>query len=225
VQISVKNGSASDVTVKLTAQPSKEQATFSSGCTKGDGTASCALASVTDKQAISLKAGIAVASTATSVSSVKLTATATVTTTTATWTPPEASETTAVTTAAASASPSGSQSPTQAPADIATLGVLPLGPVPTLNGAASVLIGAGNAARLFPAITPSSPGSGTSSSAQAQPSGQNTEPVSNASPASDNTPAFTGAVAGLIALGLAIMLTVTRLAVRRRRSRPAGPSG
>ena len=45
---------------------------------------------------------------------------------------------------------------------------------------------------------------------------RNTAPVSEASPASLSTPVFTAQVAGLIALGVAIMLTVTRLSVRRR---------
>jgi hypothetical protein len=219
VQISAKNGSAADVTVKLTGQPSAVAPRFSSGCAKGDGTASCAVASVTDKQAVTLKAGIAVATTAT-YSSVKLTATATVTTT-ATWTPPTAAETTAVKAASASAS---AAAPANGPADGSSLAVLPLGPIPTLNGAASVLIGAGNAARLFPAITPS-PGSGTGSPAGTQPGQRGTTPLSGVSAVSDSSPAFTAQVAGLIVLGLAIMLTVTRLAVRRRRSRPSGPRG
>jgi hypothetical protein len=222
VQISAKNGSASGVTVKLTAQPSSVPATFSSGCAKGDGTASCAIASVTDKQAVSLDAGIAVAATATSVTSVKLTATATVTTA-ATWTPPAAAETTAVTAAPVSA-PVFATPPAKGPADSASLAVLPLGPIPSLNGAASVLIGAGNAARLFPAITPS-PGSGTGPSGQARAGQGDAAPVSVASPVSDATAVYTVQVATLIAVGLAIMLTVTRLAVRRRRSRPSAPRG
>src|SRR6202035_4102916 len=108
VQLSTKNGSASDVSVALTAKPASQKATFSSGCAKDDGTASCRLSSVTTK-ATSLQAQIAVASNATSVSSVKLTATASVATTTK-WTPPAAAETTAVT-AVAAAKKSASASP------------------------------------------------------------------------------------------------------------------
>ena len=43
VQISTKNGSASDVSVALTAQPSSQKPTFSSGCAKDDGTACAAV--------------------------------------------------------------------------------------------------------------------------------------------------------------------------------------
>jgi hypothetical protein len=98
------------------------------------------------------------------------------------------------------------------------MAVLPLGPIPALNGEASMFIGAGNAANLFPAIGPSpgaSPGPGAAATAT-QPDKRNTGPVSEASPVSAATPVFTAQVAGLIALGVAIMLTVTRLSVRRR---------
>lgn len=218
VQVSTKNGSASDVTIALTAQPTSQKPTFSGGCAKDDGTATCHLSSVTTK-AISLNAQIPVGSKATSVSSVKLIATASVATTTK-WTPPAAAETTAVTAAAAkgTASPKGSASPVAAQ----HLAVLPLGPIPALNGEAS-MVGPGNAANLFPTIGPSrgasaSPGPDV---AAAQPSGRDTGPISEASPVSAGTPVFTAQVAGLIALGLAIMLTATRLMVRRR-SKPRG---
>ncbi|HJY99325.1 MAG TPA: hypothetical protein VJ305_01295 [Streptosporangiaceae bacterium] len=78
-----------------------------------------------------------------------------------------------------------------------------------------MFIGAGNAANLFPTIGPAhsaSPGP----TATAQPTKRNTGPVSEASPVSLGTPVFTAQVAGLIALGVAIMLTVARLSVRRR---------
>jgi hypothetical protein len=216
VQVSTQNGSASDVSVALTVQPSSQKPTFTGGCAKGDGTASCRISSVTTKQPASLHAQIAVASNATSVSSVKLTATASVVTT-AKWTPPAAAETTTVTAAAATAAKkSANASP-----DATHVDVLPLGPIPALNGAASMFVGAGNAAGLFPAITPS-PGAspGPSASASVSPSKQNTAPAADASPVSLGTPVFTAQVAGLIALGLAIMLTVTRLSVRKRSSKP-----
>ena len=101
------------------------------------------------------------------------------------------------------------------------MAALPLGPIPALNGQASVFIGAGNAANLFPTISPS-PGAspGPTATAAAQPTKRDTGPVSEASPVSLGTPVFTAQVAGLIALGLAIMLTVTRLSVRRRSKPP-----
>jgi hypothetical protein len=214
VQVSTQNGSASDVSVALTAQPSSQKPAFSSGCAKGDGTASCSIGSVTTKKTVSLDAQIAVASNATSVSSVKLTATASVATT-AKWTPPAAAQTTAVTAAsAASAKSSADASPSATHLD-----VVPLGPVPDLNGEASQLIGAGNAAGLFPTISPSH-GATSGSTATAQPTVGNTAPVSDASPVSDTSPVFTAQVIGLIALGVAIMLTVTRLSVRKRPGKP-----
>jgi hypothetical protein len=213
VQVSTQNATASNVSVALTAQPSSQKPTFTSGCSKGNGTASCTISAVAAAQAASLSAQIAVAANATSVSSVTLTATASVVTTQK-WTPPVAAGTTAVTAAAPAKSAQAKASP------IAThVAVLPLGPVPALNGAASLLIGPGNAASLFPTIGPS-PGasSGPASAAAQQPSQKATAPAADASPVSLGTPVATAQVAGLIALGLAIMLTVTRLSVRRRRS-------
>jgi hypothetical protein len=204
VQVSTKNGTAADVSVALTTQPASQKPTFTSGCAKDDGTASCKLSSVTTK-AISLQAQVPVAAKATTVSSVKLTATASVATTVK-WTAPAAAETTTVTAAAASASPSGAP----------RVAVLPLGPIPALNGEASLFIRAGNAGSLFPTIGPSPGASPSAAVASGTPTPRNTGPVSEASPVSLGTPVFTAQVAGLIALGLAIMLTVTRLSVHRR---------
>ena len=203
------NGSATDVTVALTAQPSGQKPRFVSGCAKGAGTASCTISSVSDKQPVSLNAQIPVAASATSVTSVKLTATASIVTTEK-WTPPSAAETVAVT--AASASPATSPA-SSSPAGVVPEGALPLGPIPDLNGASSQLIGAGNAAGLFPAINPSatpSPSPGTPA-----PGGQR-RPVPDSSAIAFVEPGLTGQVAGLIALAVAVMLTVTRLSLRKR---------
>ena len=210
VQVSTQNATASDVSVALTAQPSSQKPTFTSGCAKGNGTASCTISRVAAQQPASLNAQIAVAANAASVTSVKLTATASVVTTQK-WTPPAAAETTAVTAAAPATSATTSPAATH-------VAVLPLGPIPALNGAASMLIGPGDAAALFPTIGPS-PGAspGPASAAAQQPSRNTTAPAADASPVSLGTPVATAQVAGLIALGLAIMLTVTRLSVRRRR--------
>jgi hypothetical protein len=221
VQVTTENGSASDVSVVLTAQPTSQKPTFSSGCAKDDGTASCSIASVTTKQPVSLHAQIAVASSAKSVASVKLTATASVVTT-AKWTPPAAAETTAIAAAAAKNSAKNSAKGSTQPAPDAThMAVLPLGLIPAVNGGASVFVGAGNASGLFPAITPS-PTASPGPTAAARPSKRNAAPLPDASPVSLGTPVFTAQVAGLIALGLAIMLTVTRLSVRKRSSKPRG---
>jgi len=163
---------------------------------------------VSDKQPADLDAQIPVASSATSVTSVKLTATASIVTSVK-WTPPSASETVAVT-AAASASPAKSSAGGSSPET-----TLPLGPIPELNGVSSSLIGAGNASSLFPAIIPSAT---PNSSPGIQPPGgkRDAQPVSDSSALGLGKPGLTGQVAGLIALALAIMLTVTRLSLRKR---------
>jgi hypothetical protein len=217
VQVSTKDGgSASHVTVALTSQPSSQKPLFTGGCGDSNGSASCPVSAVSDKQAVSLHAQIPVASDATSVSSVKLTATASITTS-AKWTPPAAAVTVAVTAAAASGggSPPSSSAPPAAPGT-----TLPLGPVPNLNSVSSSLIGAGNASDLFPAISPGatpspSPGNGTDR--------RNAAPAPGSSAIAFVQPGLTGQVAGLIALAVAVLLTVTRLSLRRRfRSRKQG---
>ena len=220
VQVWTENiGSASDVSVALAAQPSSLKPTFTSGCAKGDRTATCTVSSVSDKQPTNLNAQIPVASSATSVTSVKLTATASMATS-AKWTPPAATETVAVTAASAAAAKSSAGSP---PETTLPLGPIPdLNSIPNLNSISSSLIGAGNAAGLFPAIIPSAtPGS---SAGIQPPAGKRTvEPVSESSALGFGKPGLTGQVAGLIALAVAIMLTVTRMSLRKRfRSRKQG---
>ena len=221
VQVSTKNnGSASGVTVALTVKPSSQKPSFTSGCAKGQGTATCTVGDVADKNPVTLKAQIPIAAGSTSVTSITLTATASVATTEK-WTPPAAAETVAVTAAsAAPASPGqSSASPGSAAASPGT--TLPLGPIPNLNGVSSSLIGAGNASGLFPAINPAAVPSPTPGvNAQGQP---NAQPATGASPLAFARPGLTGQVAGLIALAVAVLLTVTRLSVRKRfRSRKQG---
>jgi hypothetical protein len=215
VQVSTKNdGSASAVTVALASRPSSQKPVFTGGCGDGNGTATCPAGAVSGKQPVTLHAQIPVADGASSVTSVTLTATARVTTT-AKWTPPSASETVAVTAAAA-----GGSSPGNTPAAPGT--TLPLGPIPNLNSITSSLIGAGNASGLFPAINPGatpspSPGNGTSDARR------NAEPAAGSAAIAFIKPGLTGQVAGLIALAAAVLLTVTRLSLRRRfRSRKQG---
>jgi hypothetical protein len=209
VQVSTENGSAAGVSVALTAQPSSQKPAFTSGCAKGDGTAACTVGSVSDKSAVSLHAQIPVGSDATSV---RLTATASVVTQ-ATWTPPAAGVTVAVTAAPASAASSAaSSSPPAAPGT-----TLPLGPIPDLNNVSSSIIDAGNAAGLFPEISPSATPSPTPE-AHAPSSQPNAQPIADpvSSTLAFGRPGLSGQVAGLIALAVAILLTVTRLSLRRR---------
>ena len=221
IQVSTENGSASDVTVAITSQPTSQKPTFTSGCSKGDGTASCTVTAISDKQAAVLHAQIPVASGATSVKSVTLTATASVVTT-AKWTPPTAAETVAVTSAsAASSAPKAASSA----GDGSQLDVLPLGPIPDLNGIANAIIGAGNASSLFPKISPS-PAASPSPSAGVHPAKARKGTAPRAANASASafalgTPVLTAQVIGLLALAFGIMLTVTRLSLRRR-AKPKG---
>jgi hypothetical protein len=218
VQVSTgNNGSASDVTLALSAQPSGQKATFTGGCAKGAGAATCVVSSVSDKQPAILHAQIPVAASASTVTSVQLTATASIVTS-AKWTPPSAAETVAVTSATAASASSPAASSAGAPPETA----LPLGPIPNLNGVSSSLIGPGNASRLFPAINPAAtpnPAPGI----HALGGKRNAKPVSDSSALAFGQPGLTGQVAGLIALAVAVMLTVTRLSLRKRvRSRKQG---
>jgi hypothetical protein len=91
------------------------------------------------------------------------------------------------------------------------------GPLPDLNGVSSSLIGAGNAAGLFPAISPAAAATTTgpapSPGVHAAGAKQSAESVAYSSTLA---PVLTAQVAGLIALALALMLTVTRLSLRKR---------
>jgi hypothetical protein len=92
------------------------------------------------------------------------------------------------------------------------------GPVPNVN-VSTTFVGAGNAAGLFPEITPAPTPS---------PGPANTNPVagSSVSPAGRALDVFTSAPAtpalGLIALVIAFLLLMTRLSVRRRKKDAAG---
>ncbi len=101
------------------------------------------------------------------------------------------------------------------------MAVLPLGPLPDLNGVSSSLIGAGNVAGLFPAISPSAGAPSPSPAAETQGGGQN----GKAAPVSDSlvaAPVFTAQMAGLIAIAVGILIMVTSVSLRRRlRSRNA----
>jgi hypothetical protein len=202
VRVSTGNGSATGVSVALTAQPSSQKPAFTSGCAKGDGTAACTVGSVSDTSPVSLHAQIPVGSDA---ASVRLTATASVVTQ-ATWTPPSAAVTVAVTAAPASAASSPAATPGT---------TLPLGPIPALNNVSSSYIGAGNATGLFPSISPSATPSPTPE-ARAPSSQPSAQPAAVSSTLGFGRPGLSGQVAGLIALAVAILLTVTRLSLRRR---------
>jgi hypothetical protein len=224
VQVSTKNnGSVSGVTVALTTKPSSQKPAFTSDCAKGAGTATCTVSAVSDKKPVTLHVQVPIAPDSSSVTSVTLTATASVATTEK-WTPPAAAETVAITAASASpsGSPTGSSGAGASPTGVSPGTTLPLGPIPNLNGVSSSLIGAGNASGLFPAINPATAPSPTPG-VNAQGGKRNAQPVTGASPLAFAEPGLTGQVAGLIALAVAVLLTMTRLSLRKRfRSRKQG---
>jgi hypothetical protein len=81
----------------------------------------------------------------------------------------------------------------------------------------SSLIGAGNAVGLFPAIVPSGTAATSSPGTRAQTPAQGTRrQAASVADSSALEPVLTAQVAGLIALALAIVLTVTRLSVTKR---------
>jgi hypothetical protein len=231
VSVWEENGSVSGVKLTLAATPTSQEAKFSIGCGKQDGTAACDLGTVDypASTARQLQAQIAVASSAKSVTSVTLTASAAATDVK---TNPAAAATVSVT-AAPSSSPSGSPhssssskpstssgSTTTTPAGITS--TLPVGTLPSLNGSgSSYLSTGGNASGLFPTINPSSE---PSPSAGTKPS--TTDPA--AEPAADTTtlplgtPVVGAQIAGLGALAIAFVLAVTRLSLRRR-PKPQSP--
>ncbi len=207
VQVSTENGSASDVTVALTSQPTSQKPTITSGCANGNGTASCGIGSVSDTQAVVLHARIPVASNATSVKSVQLTATASVVTTTK-WYPPTAAETMTVTavTPAKKTQPAGG----------GQFDILPLGPLPDLNNSiARTIIEGGTASGLFPKISPS-PAPSPSPVVHPKQREEAAAPTANASAFSLGAPVLAAQVIGLLALAFGIMLAVTRRSVRKR---------
>jgi hypothetical protein len=206
VRVTTRNTSAVDVSVALTAQPTSQKATFTKGCTQGDGTAACTVGSVSVRRPVVLHAQIAVASSATSVKLVKLTATASIATT-QNWKAPTVAETTAVTATSTHSRKPPLLSPLPLPE-------LPLGPIPDLNGVGSTFIKAGNATLLFPTIAPS-PVPSVTPAVHPRPTKPRTRPASDSRALSPGSHFLPARLVGLILLALAIVLTITRLSLRR----------
>jgi hypothetical protein len=101
-----------------------------------------------------------------------------------------------------------------------TAGSLPAIPLPPLTNSSSSVLSPGNAAGLFPAITPSGqPSTALASSPPAQPSSaqRNTNQAQSVSVLPVAAQTLTAQVAGLIALALALVFVFTRLPRLRRR--------
>lgn len=222
VNVWAKGTTVANVTLKLTATPKGQKPVFSFGCPK-EGTAACTFKSV-DSQPRQLQAQVAVARTATSVKSVQLTATGSGTRVSGA----KASVPIAVTapragaSGSASASGAGSASSSSAaigpvPPPSGATSPLPVGGLPFLNGSGATLAPGlspgGNASSLFPTLNPST---GAGSLPTASDGGARTRPVADALPADASV--MGAQYAGLGALALAFVLSVTRLSIRRRQA-------
>lgn len=202
-----QGGDVPDATIRLMAAPASLKPTFSFGCGSHDGSTSCDLGALDAKSAQrQLQAKIAVAASATTVTSVRLTAAARAAGLT---TDPQASATISVTAASPAATNSADPSAPSAPAgpDVAPLTA---GNLPYLPNPSPVLSPGGNAAGLFPALTPSA----DPPAAKQDP--QNTQPVANTSALPQDAPVIGAQLAGLAVLALAFLLAVARLSFRRR---------
>jgi hypothetical protein len=208
-----QGGDVPEATIRLMAAPASLKPTFSFGCGSHDGTASCDLGALDAKSAQrQLQAKIAVAATATTVTSVRLTAAASATGLT---TDPKASATVSVT---AAATPAATNSADTGGTDVSPLTA---GNLPFLPSASPVLSPGGNAAGLFPTLTPSA----DPPAAKQDP--QKTQPVANTSALPQEGPVIGAQLAGLAVLALAFLFAVARLSFRRRpapaQSGPASP--
>jgi hypothetical protein len=203
-----QGGNVPDATIRLMAAPASLKPTFSFGCGSHDGTASCDLGALDAKSAQrQLQAKIAVAATATAVTSVRLTAAAS---TAGLTTDPQASATVSVT----AASPAATSSADPSAPGSTDVSPLTAGNLPYLPAASPVLSPGGNAAGLFPTLTPSA----APSTATQDP--QKTQPVANTSALPQEGPVVGAQLAGLAVLALAFLLAAARLSFRRR-SAPA----
>ena len=214
-----QGGDVPDAIVRLVATPSSVTPKFSFGCGSNDGTSSCDLGAIDAKSAQrQLQARVAVAATASTVKSVKLTAIIS-----AAHLPksPEASATVTVTAAPADTGTSSTPPP------VTTISPLPVGNLPFLPSASPTLSPGGNAAGLFPALSPSDPTSGKPSQQKAS-----ARTMANTSAPPLGAPVVGAQLIGLAVLALAFVLAVTRMSVRRRpalaapagsRTRAAGP--
>jgi hypothetical protein len=172
--------------------------------------------------ATALLAQVAVGSNATSVTSVTLKAVADLAGAQLKQ-PPAAAETVQVSAPGKTTSPSSSSqgSGSSTVGDGGTLGnglggdtsSIGVGPIPDLNNAGSSLIDPGNAAGLFPQISPSdtpSPAPGAGSRA----ADAKAAPTVSLLPL--GMPVVTAQIVGLIALAVALLLAMTRISLRRR---------
>jgi hypothetical protein len=234
VTVSAKNGSVTSVKLALTAGPKGLKPTFKSGCvdsSTGDdenGKPSCTIGTVGSARQFTAQVPVAASATF-----VKSTAQLVVTGTGDNLSPgPQIASPVTVTAPSATASPSPSSSTGAAgttgsaapsglgaaiPRPSAASSALPAGGFPFLGGGGSVpslnpggpsLTPGGNASSLFPTLNPGAGSAGTTS--------PRTRPVADTIPADASV--MGAQYAGLGALVLAFVLSVTRLSLRRRQA-------
>ena len=197
-------GNVADATIRLKAAPASLTPAFSFGCGSHDGSTSCALGALDASSARrQLQAKVTIPASATTVTSVRLTTVAS-----AANLPkdPQASAATTVTAAVASSSPANTSAP------VTTTFPLSVGSLPDLPSASPALSPGGNAAGLFPSLTPSAdpaPGKARTQKATGQ-------TVANTALRPLGAPVFGAQLAGLGVLALAFVLAVARLSIRRR---------
>lgn len=219
-------GNVSKVVLHLATSPSSQKPKFSFGCSK-EGTNSCSMGTVdSGSQHSQLQAQVPIAATATSVKSVKLTVTGTGS---SLKTAPKASVPIGVTAPGAAAASSTSAG---AGASHPGVGVLtPAGVRSTLGvGGLPFVSATGARAGLQPSLSPG--GNASSLFPTLNPSGRSGQgATSRIRSLGDSLPgdaSLMGAqYAGLAALALAFILSVTRFSVRRRQAAarpPAGPN-
>jgi hypothetical protein len=187
-------GNVPDATIRLQSTPATATAMFSFGCGTWDNTASCDLGAMdANSQARQLEATLTVPANQTAVQTATLTVIGS-----AAYLPqdPVASATVSLT-APTSPAPATSASP------------LAVGSLPDIPTPSTTLSPGGNAAGLFPTLQPSASGGSGGNSA-------NVNKVANTSALPESAPVVGAQLAGLAALGLAFVLAVTRLSIRRR---------
>ena len=212
-------GNVPDATVRLVAAPASLKPTFSFGCGTHDGSASCDLGALDASSAQrQLQAKVTVATSATTVTSVSLTAVAAAANVAK---DPQVSEATTVT-AAPTATPSSSSSssssgnastsdPTTPGIDTSPLSVGDLPGIADVPSSSPLLSPGGNAAGLFPSLTPSADPPGKAGTDKA--SGR---AVANTAALPLGAPVIGAQLVGLGVLALAFVLAVARLSLRRR---------
>jgi len=226
VQVWAANGSASGVSVTLTAVPQGEEPEFTGRCPSGDGSATCtigALATALAPSTYQMQAQIPIASGATSVTWVTLTATADAATSPVMTALPDAAGTVTVSAPTAAAStPPASQSPASTPSPAASPATVPAAAATPTTGPTTASPAGASTSLVSPAgaggaiTTSAAPAAGTSPSPAA----------GTATPSSGGftvvIPTTAAEILGSIVLALMLLFAGTRLGHRVAARRAQG---